>query len=164
MQQYILMRMNYHITRTQYTLLCLEGNHITSTPQALRCLEGTTMSNRGQRHRIRTQREASAWRAVRQRIGFRGLPHHLQNGLFLFIALMRMVTFKMKVVLKLSVWALRACSYKTKAKDWAAGHRPPSSSRGLFWFLSCFQHIFNLAHFSSHCIHIILSRARVIYI
>ena len=52
-QQYILMRMNYHITRTQYTLLCLEGNHITSTPQALRCLEGTTMSNRGQRPRIR---------------------------------------------------------------------------------------------------------------
>ena len=30
-QQYILMRMNYHITRTQYTLLCLEGNHITIT-------------------------------------------------------------------------------------------------------------------------------------
>ena len=27
------------------------------------------MSNRGQRPRIRTQREASAWRAVRQRIG-----------------------------------------------------------------------------------------------
>ena len=52
-QQYILMRMNYHITRTQYTLLCLEGNHITSTPQALRCLEGTTLSNRGQRPRYR---------------------------------------------------------------------------------------------------------------
>ena len=31
----------------------------------------------------------------------------------------------------LLVWALRACSYKTKAKDWAAGHRPPSSSRGF---------------------------------
>ena len=139
MQQYILMRMNYHITRTQYTLLCLEGNHITSTAQAFRCLEGTTMSNRGQRHRIRTQREASAWRAVRQRIGFRGLPHHLQNGLFLFIALMRMVTFSMKVVHNLSVWALRARSYKTKAEDWAVGHRPPSSSRGLSWFLSCLQ-------------------------
>ena len=97
------------------------------------------MSNRGQRPRIRTQREASAWRAVRQRIGFRGLPHHLQNGLFLFIALMRMVTFRMKVVHNLSVWALRARSYKTKAEDWAAGHRPPSSSRGLSWFLSCFQ-------------------------
>ena len=54
-----------------------------------------------------------------------------------------MVTFKMKVVLKLSVWALRACSYKTKAKDWAAGHRPPSSSRGLSWFLSCFQQWFD---------------------
>ena len=97
------------------------------------------MSNRGQRPRIRTQREASAWRAVRQRIGFRGLPHVRQNGLFLFIALMRMVTFRMKVVYKLSVWALRACSYKTRAEDWAVGHRPPSSSRGLFWFLSCLQ-------------------------
>ena len=69
----------------------------------------------------------------------RGLPHARQNGLFLFIALTRMVTFRMKVVHNLSVWALRACSYKTKAKDWAAGHRPPSSSRGLSWFLSCFQ-------------------------
>ena len=39
-----------------------------------------------------------------------------RNGLFLFIALMRMVTFRMKVVHKLSVWALRACSYKTKAE------------------------------------------------
>ena len=110
-----------------------------SIPQALRCLEGTTMSNRGQRPRIRTQREASAWRAVRQRIGFRGLPHVRQNGLFLFIALMRMVTFMMKVVHNLSFWALRARSYKTRAEDWAAGHRPPSSSRGLSWFLSCFQ-------------------------
>ena len=97
------------------------------------------MSNRGQRPRIRTQREASAWRAVRQRIGFRGLPHVRQNGLFLFIALMRMVAFRMKVVHKLSVWALRACSYKTRAEDWAAGHHPPSSPRGLSWFLSCFQ-------------------------
>ena len=54
----------------------------------------------------------AAWRAVRQRIGFRGLPH-ARKGLFLFIALMRMVTFMMKVVHNLSVWALRACSYKT---------------------------------------------------
>ena len=69
----------------------------------------------------------------------RGLPHVRQNGLFLFIALMRMVTFRMKVVLKLSVWALRARSYKTRAEDWAAGHRPPSSSRGLSWFLSCLK-------------------------
>ena len=69
----------------------------------------------------------------------RGLPNVRQNGLFLFIALMRMVTFRMKVVHNLSVWALRARSYKTKAEDWAAGHRPPSSSRGLSWFLSCFQ-------------------------
>ena len=49
----------------------------------------------------------------------------------------------MKVVHNLSVWALRACSYKTRAEDWAAGHRPPSSSRGLFWFLSCFQQGFD---------------------
>ena len=69
----------------------------------------------------------------------RGLPHVRQHGLFLFIALMRMVTFRMKVVHNLSVWALRARSYKTRAEDWAAGHRPPSSSRGLSWFLSCFQ-------------------------
>lgn len=62
-----------------------------------------------------------------------------QNGLFLFIALMRMVTFMMKVVHNLSLWALRARSYKTKAEDWAAGHRPPSSSRGLSWFLSCLK-------------------------
>ena len=69
----------------------------------------------------------------------RGLPHARQNGLFLFIALMRMVTFMMKVVHKLSVWALRDRSYKTKAEDWASGHRPPSSSRGLSWFLSCLK-------------------------
>ena len=61
----------------------------------------------------------------------------------MFIALMRMVIFRMKVVHNLSVWALRACSYKTKAEDWAAGHRPPSSSRGLSWFLSCFQQWFD---------------------
>ena len=73
----------------------------------------------------------------------RVLPHVRQNGLFLFIALMRMVTFRMKVVHNLSVWALRARSYKTKAEDWAAGHRPPSSSRGLSWFLSCFHQGFD---------------------
>ena len=66
-----------------------------------------------------------------------------RNGLFLFIALMRMVTFRMKVVHNLSVCALRACSYKTKAEDWVAGYRPPSSSRGLSWFLSCFQQWFD---------------------
>ena len=66
-----------------------------------------------------------------------------RKGLFLFIALMRMVTFGMKVVHNLSVWTLRACSYKTRAEDWAAGHRPPSSSRGLSWFLSCFQQWFD---------------------
>ena len=56
---------------------------------------------------------------------------------------MRMATFMMKVVYNLSVWASRARSYKTKAEDWAAGHRPPSSSRGLSWFLSCFQQGFD---------------------
>ena len=61
------------------------------------------------------------------------------EGLFLFIALARMVTFCKEGGGMLLVWALRACSYKTKAEDWAAGHRPPSSSRGLSWFLSCFQ-------------------------
>ena len=66
-----------------------------------------------------------------------------RKGLFLFIALMRMATFGMKVVHNLSVWALRACSYKTKAEDWAAGHRPPSSSRGLSWFLSCLKQGFD---------------------
>ena len=33
-----------------------------------------------------------------------------------------------------SVWALRACSYKTRAEAWASGHRPPSSPRGLSGF------------------------------
>ena len=64
------------------------------------------MSNRGQRPRIRTQREASAWRAVRQRTG-RFIPVYrlgedgdlLKEGGGM-----------------LSVWALRARSYKTKAE------------------------------------------------
>ena len=73
----------------------------------------------------------------------RVLPHVRQNGLFLFIALARMVTFCKEGGDMLSVWALRARSYKTKAEDWAAGHRPPSSSRGLSWFLSCFQQWFD---------------------
>ena len=34
----------------------------------------------------------------------------------------------------LSVWVLRACSYKTKAEAWASGHRPPSSPRGFSGF------------------------------
>ena len=42
-----------HITSTPPALRCLEGNLITSTPPALWCLEGTTLSNRGQRPRIR---------------------------------------------------------------------------------------------------------------
>ena len=46
-------------------------------------------------------------RAVRQRTG---------NGLFLFIALGRMVTFCKEGGGMLSVWALRARSYKTKAE------------------------------------------------
>ena len=85
-----------------------------------------------------SHKHSAAWKAVRQRIGFRGLPH-ARKGLFLFIALARMVTFCKEGGGMLLVWALRARSYKTKAEDWAAGHRPPSSSRGLFWFLSCFQ-------------------------
>ena len=46
----------------------------------------------------------------------RGLPHARQNGLFLFIALARMVTFCKEGDGMLSVWALRARSYKTKAE------------------------------------------------
>ena len=38
------------------------------------------------------------------------------NGLFLFIALVRMVTFCKEGDGMLSVWALRARSYKTKAE------------------------------------------------
>ena len=44
------------------------------------------------------------------------LPHARQNGLFLFIALVRMVTFCKEGDGMLSVWALRARSYKTKAE------------------------------------------------
>ena len=86
-----------------------------------------------------SRQQSAIWGIISCTYSIRWLPHVRQNGLFLFIALMRMVTFRMKVVHNLSVWALRACSYKTKAEDWAAGHRPPSSSRGLSWFLSCFQ-------------------------
>ena len=46
----------------------------------------------------------------------RGLPHARQNGLFLFIALARMVTFCKEGGDMLSVWALRARSYKTRAE------------------------------------------------
>ena len=46
-------------------------------------------------------------RAVRQRTG---------NGLFLFIALVRMVTFCKEGDGMILVWALRARSYKTKAE------------------------------------------------
>ena len=49
------------------------------TPHALRCLEGTTLSNRGQRPRIQIAHQASAWRAVRQRIGL--FFYHGLNGL-----------------------------------------------------------------------------------
>ena len=55
-------------------------------------------------------------RAVRQRIGFIRLPHARQNGLSLFIALGRMVTFCKEGGGMLLVWALRARSYKTKAE------------------------------------------------
>ena len=80
-----------------------EANHITRTPSALRCLEGTTLSNRGQRPRIQTSEEplpggqyAAGW-----------------VGLFLFIALGRMVTFCKEGGGMFSIWALRARSYKT---------------------------------------------------
>ena len=56
---------------------------------------------------------------VMQRVlrdSIRGLPHARQNGLFLFIALGRMVTFCKEGGSMLSVWALRARSYKTKAE------------------------------------------------
>ena len=42
-------------------------------------------------------------------------------GLFLFIALGRMVTFCKEGGGMISVWALRACSYKTKAEAWQQG-------------------------------------------
>ena len=58
----------------------------------------------------------AAWRAVRQRMGFRGLPHVRQNGLFLFIALGRMVTFCKEGGGMLLVWVLRARSYKARAE------------------------------------------------
>ena len=45
-----------------------------------------------------------------------GLPHAWQNGFFLFIALARMVTFCKEGGGRLLVWALRACSYKTRAE------------------------------------------------
>ena len=64
------------------------------------------MSNRGQRPRIQTSEEplpggqyARGW-----------------AGVFLFIALARMVTFCKEGDDMLSVWVLRACSYKTKTK------------------------------------------------
>ena len=50
------------------------------------------------------------------RIGFRGLPHARQNGLFLFIALARMVTFSKEGDGMLLFWAFRVRSYKTKAE------------------------------------------------
>ena len=49
------------------------------------------------------------------------LPHARQNGLFLFIALARMVTFCKEGDDMLLVWALRARSYKTKAEAWHQG-------------------------------------------
>ena len=44
------------------------------------------------------------------------LPHARQNGLFLFIALERMVAFCKEGDGMLSVWTLRARSYKTRAE------------------------------------------------
>ena len=67
-------------------------------------------------------------------MGFRGLPQARQNGLFLFIALARIVTFCKEGGGMLLVWALRARSYKTKAEAWQQGHRPSSSPRGFYGF------------------------------
>ena len=61
----------------------------------------------------------AAERYVMQRVlrdSIRGLPHARQNGLFLFIALARMVTFCKEGGDMISVWALRARSYKTRAE------------------------------------------------
>ena len=35
-----------------------------------------------------------------------------------------------------SIWALRACSYKTKAEAYHQGSEPSILSKGFFWFLS----------------------------
>ena len=45
-----------------------------------------------------------------------GLPYARQNGLFLFIALGRMVTFCKEGDGMIQVWVLRARSYKNKAE------------------------------------------------
>ena len=39
----------------------------------------------------------------------------------------------------LSVWVLRACSYKTKAEAWVPGLEPSILSKGFFLFLFCSQ-------------------------
>ena len=37
---------------------------------------------------------------------------------------------------RLSIWVLRACSYKPKAEGWHQGLCPPILFKGFFWFLS----------------------------
>ena len=65
------------------------------------------LSNRGQRPRI-AMTHTNPLPGGQYAIGW--------EGLFLFIALARMVTFCKEGGGMLSVWALRASSYKTKAE------------------------------------------------
>ena len=65
------------------------------------------MSNRGQRPRIYE---------TPPNLCLEGSTPEVGNGLFLFIALVRMVTFCKEGDGMLSVWALRARSYKTRAE------------------------------------------------
>ena len=77
---------------------------------ALRCLEGSTMSNLVHRRR-------RCARIVTHSILLPGGQYARGwEGLFLFIALGRMVTFCNEGDGMFSVWALRACSYKNKAE------------------------------------------------
>ena len=77
---------------------------------ALCCLEGSTMSN------LVHQRRRCA-RIVHYMILLPGRQYAAgQIGLSLFIALARMVTLRMKVMVCFQFWALRASSYKTKAE------------------------------------------------
>ena len=77
---------------------------------ALRCLEGSTMSNL-------VHRQIRCARIVLYTIlCLEGSTPEDREGLFLFIALERMVTFCKEGGGMLSVWALRARSYKTRAE------------------------------------------------
>ena len=49
----------------------------------------------------------------------------------LFIALKRMAAFLKEGGVMLTLWALRACSYKTKAEAWHQGLCPPILFKGF---------------------------------